>query len=185
MRKPRSDKKLSALSQEQQDKLWAWMGTPGLSYARIVTLVKAEFSLEISIRALSEWWEDRATEEQQERFLRATNIARDIGAQADSLPQITKALKSQLTQKAFEMSLSGSDVDDIKTLMSIVGGMNRDVLSEGALALEIDKFKNSLKSEQEKALDALFQDIKGNPEAVALFDQLRAAVMKTYDRKAD
>lgn len=141
MRKPRSDRKLNALTPEQADQLWALMGTPGMPYARIQNLVREKFGLAVSIRALSEWWETRAKEEQNARFLRAANVANDIGSQAEKLPQLTRALKSTLTQWAFDMALSGTDAEKIKSVMGIVGGMERAALDQAKLRLDVEKFQ--------------------------------------------
>lgn len=144
MRKLRSDRKLNALTSEQSDMLWVWMGQAGVSYSSIRTRVKKEFGLDVSIRALSEWWAARAKEEQGERFIRAAKVANNIGSQAKKLPMLTDALRSTLTQAAFDLALSGADATKIHKFMSIVGGIDRAALDRAKLRLDVDKFQTSV-----------------------------------------
>lgn len=144
MRKLRSDRKLNALTNDQADALWGWMGQPGISYAQIRSRVKKDFGMDVSIRALSEWWTARAKEEQGERFIRAAKVANNIGAQAKKLPMLTDALRSTLTQAAFDLALTGADASKIHTFMSIVGGIDRAALDRAKLRLDVEKFQTEI-----------------------------------------
>lgn len=151
MRKERSDKKLMQLTGEQSDQLWKWMGTPGLSYRRIVNLVKEHFDISVSTRALSEFFDERATEEAKNRMLRATRVADNLGATiSKKLPEINDALKAQLTQQAFELSLAGGDVETIETIMAIVGRMNMGQLNRDKIELDVEKFQQRIREYEEK-----------------------------------
>jgi hypothetical protein len=175
-RKPRPDKKLAALSEEQAAELFGWMRS-GASYAAIRLRVAKEFRLDVSTRALSEFWEERVTEETTERNLRAVGMADKFGdLLAEKLPTMTKALKADLTQKALELSLTGGDMKAVEAMMSIVGGMNAAELQRAKIQLDLEKFRESIKTQQEKALDALFADVRGNAVAEQLFFKFRDAV---------
>jgi len=162
-RKPRSDKKLGMLNPEQTQKVWAWMSTAGLSYLVIKDLIKKEFGIDTSSRALSEWWEERATEEAQERILRATRVADNLGAKvSEKLPEITEALKAQLTQQAFEIGLAGGDPKIIDTLMGIVGGINKAELDRAKIGIDVRKLEQRIREYEEKnaAARAALEGIK-------------------------
>lgn len=177
MKKRRPDRKIARLTEEQQDALWDALRTPGTTYASVKAMVAAKWRLDISIRALGAFWEERAAAEEQERYIRSANVARTIGDKAGKdLPQITDALKTQLTHAAFQLALSGGDEKRIQTFMDIVGGINKAELTKARIALELEKFKESLKTQQDKALDALFAEVKGNTQAEALFFKFRDAV---------
>ena len=163
MRKDRSDKKLNALDDEQRAQLWAWLNTAGLSYSTVRDLVAKEFGVATSTRALSEFWEERATEEAQERILRATRVADSLGAEVSAkLPEITDALKAQLTQKAFEAALAGSDEKTIATLMQIVGGINKAELDRAKIDIDVARLNQRVREYEEKnaAAKAALEGIK-------------------------
>ena len=122
----------------------------------------------MSIRALSEWWERRAKEENSERFIRAAKVANDIGTQAEKLPIITSALKSTLTQWAFDLALSGADPEKVKSIMSVVSGMDRAALDRSEL--ELAERKVALlekKAEQADAAARVTADAALTPEEKA------------------
>lgn len=151
MRKKRSDDKLTQLNAEQQTKLWDWMSTHGLSYMAIRNLVRTEFGVETSTRALSTWWEEKATEESTERNLRAVSVANNLGAQiSENLPQITNALKAQLTQRAFEVVQSGGDPKLIEAFMSVVGGINKAELDKAKITIDVKKLEQRVREYEEK-----------------------------------
>lgn len=150
MKKPRSDKKLAQLTDEQADTLFAWM-RGGLSYAEIRTAVAREFEIETSVRALSDWWEERVTAEEKARVLRAANVASSVGADLVArLPEITDALRGQLTQKAFEVALLGGDEKTIATLMGIVGDINKGELDRAKLTIDVKKLEQRVREYEEK-----------------------------------
>jgi len=175
-RKPRSDSKLAKLSGAQAEQLWAWMRS-GASYKTIVELVKSEFQVETSTRALSEWWEDRAEQESRELILRASNVADRVGEEyAQKIPQLEKAIKGSLMNSVFEAVATGADPKRIESLMNMVAAITQGELTKARLQLDLEKFRESIKTQQEKALDALFAEVRGNKQAEQLFLKFRDAV---------
>lgn len=153
-RKPRSDSKLAKLSGAQAEQLWAWMRS-GASYKTIVELVKSEFQVETSTRALSEWWEDRAELEAREQILRATNLADRVGKElGEKLPEMTKALQGQLTQKAFELGMTGADPKHIEQVMNIVGGIAKAELERAKVEIDTAKLHQRIREYEEKTAAA-------------------------------
>jgi len=176
-KKPRSDKKLEALSEDQADQLYLLMRVPGASLVDVKKIVLEKFSLDVSTRALSKFWREYTEQLNRERILRSARNADQFGAKlAERVPDIAKALKAQLMHIAFDAGMQGVDIKTIETIMNIVGGMDQAELTKARIALDMEKFRESLKTQQEKALDALFVDIRGNQEAEQLFFKFRDVV---------
>lgn len=82
------------------------------------------------------------------------------------------------SQIAFEQT--ALQLGDIKAFVNLRRLRN----SEKSLELEKQKFQESTKSAIEKGLDALHAECANNPEALALFEKFRAAVMKSVEGKS-
>ena len=58
---------------------------------------------------------------------------------------------------------------------------NKGVLEVRKLELERQKLAQKIKSDYEKGLDAIYEDIKDNAEALALFEQFKAVINKATE----
>lgn len=179
-RKPNPHKKLN-LGPEKRDQLIKLMRTPGMGYESIRVWIQKEWGISTSLRALSEFWEEETTRESEERITKAVVAANAIGNRADEVrPGIERALRATLSQAAFELLTAGADEKRVQTLVDMALNMDRTELARGNLELELKKLSESIKSSQEKGLDALFVEIRGNKEAEEFFQKLKAVVMKPF-----
>jgi hypothetical protein len=69
-------------------------------------------------------------------------------------------------------------------LAGIVGESAKLTLKKRELELNLEKFRQQTKADIEKGLDALLAEIKGNAEALQLFEKFKAAVLRSTEGKA-
>ena len=171
MSKPRSDAKLLNLDEKDQVQIFDWLRTIGYEKTRLK--VKEDFSIQTSIGALHNFYERRFEEMRRIRFMKASAAAQVIESEAeqDFSPQLAK-LFGQLAFEAGIDERRGAAEEWLK----LARGIKADMMKEDRFELEMRKFQESLKSAQEKALDALFEDIQGNAAAEQLFYQMRDAL---------
>jgi hypothetical protein len=113
---------------------------------------------------------------------------RDVVAVARATPgQFSEAALEAIEQKVFALALDPeSSAREVKGLAQIlmkrgdqeIRKRDQDLARE-RLADSRERWRESLKSAIDRGLDALYEDIAGNPEAEALFERLRAAVGKS------
>jgi hypothetical protein len=159
--KTRSDSKLAV----HEDFIFERLVDDNQSYQTVADAMKKELGISTSASALSiyysrnswRWRAERAAQQSTE-IEKALKVA-DFG----------EAKAKAIAQREFELAASNLSVKDLVSL-------KRVDQRERSLNLELEKLTNSLKTAQEKALDALFEDIKGNPKAEELFFQMRDAL---------
>lgn len=102
MKKPRSDSKLGALTDEQRELLAQWL-LSGMGYETAVCRVHAEWGIRTSVGALSAFWQAEVSPRLLSRRTRAAEAAGALVAQAAAAnPQLDAALRATLKQRAFE-----------------------------------------------------------------------------------
>lgn len=177
-RKPRADAKLRNLPSDQRTALTDWLVDEGMSYKDAKRRLKDEFGLSTSIGAIGDFW-------QKECFSLRFSKAR---SQADELVELMRESDSNfdevtlhaIGQRAFDLSVSKeANVQDLAALAKIMGDSARLQLQQRKLELDLDKWRAAAKTEIEKGLDALYDEIKGNPEAMELFGKMKAIVLKS------
>jgi len=172
MTKPRSDSKLFTLP--VADQLWIFELLKRVSYKAAQAAISAKLEIDVSIAVLSNAWKEWSRKELEERVLKSKGASDDVLELIDNPDQLDAALALALKQSAFEMVMQGGDPKTIKNFCTIL-------LNDQKLKHDIEKLTNALKTAQEKALDALFADIKGNPKAEKLFFQMRDALTGATD----
>lgn len=182
MPKPRADSKLASLPENQREMLRRWLVDENLSYAAARARLREDFGVETSERALSRFY---ATECFSDRFREAgefaDRVAESLRESPDKFDEATIAL---LKQKAFERAVAkDGNLKELQILANILGDTARLKLKRDELTLNLEKFRQAVKSDIEKGLDALFAEIKGNAAAEALFAKLKAAVLQSVDGK--
>jgi len=186
MRKPRTDSTLDYLPEDQAEQLMEWI-LGRVPYRAIAERMREEYGVETSIRALSKYWQKWGSEHWKARRQDALAMARDVVEDAKASPgQFSEAALEAIEQKVFALALDPeSSAREVKGLAQIL--MKRgdqeirkrdQELARERLADSRERWRESLKSSIDRGLDALFDDIAGNPEAEALFERLRAAVSK-------
>jgi len=187
MRKPRTDSTLDYLPDDQGEQLMEWI-LGRVPYRAIVTRMQEEYGVVTSIRALSAYWRKWGAEHWKARRQDALAMARDVVADARATPgQFSEAALEAIEQKVFALALDPeSSAREVKGLAQIlmkrgdqeIRKRDQDLARE-RLADSRERWRESLKSAIDRGLDALYEDIAGNPEAEALFERLRAAVGKS------
>ena len=179
-KKPRCDSKLKNLPEDQQVQIFDWLRSIG--YAKTKVKVEEEFGIITSLGSLCDFKDYRFELEQKIRVMQAAKAARIIesDAEQDFSPQLAK-LFGQLAFEAGIDERRGAAEEWLK----LARGIKADMMKEDRFQLEMRKFQESLKSAQEKALDALFEDIQGNAEAEQLFYQMRDALTAATEDAAN
>lgn len=161
-RKPRSDSKLDALSEEQQAQLAEWLAVENLSYAAAKEKVREEFGVSTSVAALQSFYS---------RFAAPWKYARSKEA-ADSFAELMAGNYDEATIKAAKQlafdSLSSPtpDLKAAKTLLKIVGDSAKLKISQDKLTLDGRKVALlEKKAAQADAAEGVTRDETLTPEA--------------------
>jgi hypothetical protein len=171
-RKPRADSALKTLPLEAQEALFALLRKT--SYEKALPIVAKEFGVRTSSGALSQFFSWYPL---SRRLEQAKSFADTITAQIKANPALNLDAEkvSAVGQIAFEAQALAEQ--DPKLFVAL----RRLRVSEKTFELEEEKFRETMKSSVEKGLDALQQEIKGNAEALALFERLKASVLKSME----
>lgn len=174
MRKTRPDSVLKNLPEDQQKAIVEF--AKGHTVARTV-----EYCNELGVttsrsavsRFLGDWYVTRDLEE-------ARDFADRLREDLENVPQLKGHDDSimRIAQRHFELQAMKNR--DAKLFM----GLRRWSVAERNLDLEIQKYRDSLKSDLEKALDAFAEEVRGNVEAEALVKKLQALMVKTVEAAA-
>ena len=176
MAKPRGDSKLARLSEHIREQLDAWLVVDNLTYDQVREKLHMDFNVETSNRALSVYYSEELFEVRNKR---AADLADRVAASLEANPdKFDLATITAVRQRAFNLAVAdGGSVKDLAILAGILGDSAKLKLKRDELALSLERFRQQVKTDVEKGLDALFAEIKGNTEAEALFGKLKAAVM--------
>jgi hypothetical protein len=174
-RKPRGDSKLDALPPEQQERLSEWLTVENLTYAEAQARVREEMGVSTSRSALASFYGRVAA---PWKYARARGVAENLAGLAEG--KFDEASIKVAKQLAFD-ALSGPqpDLKAAKTLFKVVGDSAKLKLQARELELSIEKFREAVKGDVDRGLDALHAEVKGNPEALELFQRFRAVVLKS------
>jgi len=181
--KPRSDAKLKSLPPHQREMLVRWLAEENVSYVNAKKRLEEDFGVATSIGALSnfyatECWQ-RSSAQAREFADEAVRLAKGAGSDFDT------ATLALIQERAFVMARTkGSDVKDLATLATIIGDSARLRLKQRELELNLEKFRQTVKSDIDKGLDALHAEIKGNAQALQLFEKFKAAILASTEGKS-
>jgi hypothetical protein len=160
-RKPRSDSKLDALSEEQHVTLAEWLTIENVSYADAKARVLDQFGVSTSVAALQSFFS---------RFAAPWKYARAAG-EADSFADLMEgkfdaATIKKAKQLAFDaMSGPRPDLKAAKALLKIVGDSAKLSLAQEKLSLDARKVKIlEAKAAQADAAKAVTSDESLTPE---------------------
>lgn len=175
LKKPRPDAKLLGLSEAQQMQLSDWMLTPGLSYAKIKALIKADFGVSTSAAALSCYYTQFVSQELLRRRARIVSVCDQFTSEAQRSPgTMDRATIDAIAQKAFELSISpGADPDDLQKMMTLILKARDQDLKGEALKLQTRRLE-LLEAERTQVKDKLTKIVeKGglSPEALKEIEQ--------------
>jgi len=177
-RKPRSDAKLKSLPPHQRELLIRWLVDENLAYDKAKERLEEDFGVETSIGALSEFYRTECfTLRSSEAKAFAEHVVETAQQDGDKYDEATLAI---IRQRAFEIAYArDGKMDDLEVLARIIGDSRKHALKERQLEFSREKFRQQIKSDIEKGLDALHAEIKGNKAALQLFEKLKAVVMQS------
>lgn len=167
-RKPRTDCKPLQLSAEDQQKAFAFLKE--LGYVRGRIKIAEECGQLFSVGALHNAYQHWIAEEADNRILQAVAGADSIiGAAADNLPRIDKAMEAALKQTAFEAVLN----KDVPTMQKLVGALmriQRQELDSRQLDLRTKQYETQIEAAK-ASLNKAKRDGGMTPEAIAAMEE--------------
>lgn len=137
----------------------------------VVSMIEEDYGVDTSPAALTGFWQRFVTPFLAEKGMRSGALARRLSETVDQ-DGVVKAVLGEIKQRTFEV-LSTPNPDS-----SEVAKLGKLILTARGQDMEKEKIENSMKSKIEIGLDALFEDIKGDDQAEALFEALKEAVSK-------
>lgn len=172
MRKDRTDSPLDALTEAQQDELFAVLQhTP---YGKAVEWVQTAQGIATSVGSLARWWKRqsrRRLREQVRRGIQASAAFDSVVDNATLDDRMSKALKDGFFRLLAE--------NDPKTALDFA----QTAIAAGTLDAQRDNIQIKREESErrrnkalENGLQALFEEIKGNARAEALIAELRQTV---------
>jgi hypothetical protein len=182
MDKPRSDAKLLNLPPEAQDRIYTWL-TEGVGekcdkgYKAVVRQIWLDLNIRTSEAALSTFWRKVVSP----RLLRrSAEWAQDLNHAAEGLGlKFEGAALAACQQQAFElMATPGTNPKTVISFFKALLSAQKLSLQRESLAFERDKFKTAIATKIDLGLAELFEEIKSNPEALELFERMKACVRK-------
>lgn len=183
MPKRRGDSKLARLPEHIREQLDHWLTVENLTYTAIREKLHLDFDVETGERALSIYYTEELFEVRNKRAADfADRVAASLVANPDKFDIATIAA---VRQRAFNLAVAeDGDVKDLAILAGILGDTAKLKLKREELALSLERFRQQVKDDVEKGLDALHAEIAGNDDAETLFERLKAAVMQSVQGKA-
>lgn len=178
MRKPRGDSTLKILPEERQREIVEHAAGHTLAETRVWL---AADGIETSSAALSgflSWWHLR----HQFKSWEADAVTM-IDLLRQKRPDLPEGDLQGYANEFFQ--LKAIKENDSETWLAFASARHRALMDKAKLEqrereLEFDKekFRQSIKSNIERGLDALFEEIKANPQAVELFGRMKEIVAK-------
>ena len=180
-RRPQAWEIAGGLTEPQIWQAFAWARS--LGYRKAAELIAKEFNIAApSPAAMCEFYDYYGIQERSATIHRAAADAASIRALAQGHGPLNDALAATLEQEASSAILAGNDPDRMRLLVGLALKARQAVNSERSLELEIQKYRDNVKSAVERGLDALAEEIKGNADAMAIYARFRAAVSEQVDR---
>lgn len=168
-RKARGDSKLDTLPLEKKKELIDGL-VCGWTYAAAQEWLSAECGVSVSGSAWTPFYGRHVEPILQDIKNFALMSAQSLSDQADATRVFTEATKAAFVENAYQLMRSpGADAEEKRKWMETL-------IKDAASNRDDRKLSMASKGQIEKGLDALFEEIKGNKKAEALFAQLREAV---------
>ncbi len=169
---------------EQQAQLAEWLLSGMPYHVARETIAKAPpDGFGVTLRSLSsftKFWEVVCVTHLLRRRQRSVDTAKQVAEEAKANPgQFDAATIDALKQAAFDMASSPQcNPKDVKAIFSLVLKARAQDQTSEQMNLEREKFRETIKTNIEKALDAFYEEIKNNASALQIFQQLRAVMVK-------
>lgn len=171
-KKPRADSKLKNLPENIQEGFWLLLHpsdaeTPAYTLEDLGGEIFDKHQISVGLSTLSEWRSWYALKRRMEQAAERADQARlELAKSGEFTPEdIERVAQTVFTAE----TLQAGDVEAYVKLAKLNLARTKQMLDR-------DKLTAASKGQIEKGLDALFEEIKGNKKAEALFAQLREAV---------
>lgn len=168
----RSDAKLKNLPKEDLDELWLMRhpvdGKKPWKLAKVQTEIPLRYGVTVAMSSLSEFYAWLRQKRETEAAIKAAEQAKlqYLNANPDASPESLNAVAQMIfTNKAMQTG-------DADMWVKVAGVMERRKARE----FNEKKFQAAIKSKLEAGLDALFEEIKGNEKAEAIFANLKGVL---------
>ncbi len=168
--KPRSDSLHALLKSGQRDELVRLLAD-GAGYREVIDWLQTDCGVKTSLASLSAFYRKTVLPVIEERRTFAALKAEAIvsGAGAVDWDAASMELVRQMTFKM--LSSPDFDPETVEKFLKVqLKGRDQDIARE--------KLSAAAKTKIESGMDALFAEIKGNPKAEKLFQQLQEAVAR-------
>lgn len=175
MKQPRADAKLKNLPEDAQEALWRLRHPSEGEDRKPLTLeelqceVPLRYGFTVSLASLSEWHNWYALKQGINNAQARAEQLRAEMAQSGSFT----AEQIERAGQVYFMSQAVGDGDPKTFFLMAKIGLQREQQS-----LEREKLSAATRSKIDAGLDALYEEIKGNPRAEKLFAELREVVSK-------
>lgn len=164
----------------QQAQLAEWL-LGGMLYSEAQKQVKDQFGIEVkSLKSFSHFWEEVCVPALLRRRSQAVQTAESIAQEMQSRPgRFDQPTVDAIKQKAFELAISPqSHPKDVKALFMLLQKARDQEIKVQQIELERDKFKETIRSNIDRGLEALYLEIKSSQVAREIFEKLKNVVMK-------
>lgn len=182
--KPRSDSKVATLlnkNPELRAEVVRRLSEENQSFKDVATWLKDD-GHNISATALHDWYSLHSWKVSAASAREVANQAREDASAKTDYNEATLAL---VHERAYILARTkGASVKDLAMLADIIGESAKLTLKKRELELSFEKHRETVKTNIEKGLDALYAEIKGNAEALALFQKFKAAVLGATEGKS-
>lgn len=179
--KPRSDSKVARLPEETRAEIVRRLAEENQSFKEVSAWLKDD-GISISATALHDWYSVHSWKISAASARQVADQARDDAAASGDYDAATLAL---VKERAYILARTkGASVKDLAMLADIIGESAKLTLKKRELELNFEKHRETVKTNIEKGLDALHAEIKGNAEALALFQKFKAAVMRSAEGRS-
>lgn len=182
--KPRSDSKVATLfskNPELRVEVVRRLSEENQSFKEVSSWLKDDGHI-ISATALHDWYSVHSWKTNVES---ARSVAEQVRADAAASGDYDEATLALVKERAYVLARTkGASVKDLAILAGIIGDSVIEKRKNRELDLNIQKFRQTVKADIDKGLDALHAEIKGNDEALALFQKFKAAVLRSAEGKS-
>ena len=182
--KARGDSKLdgptadgTGLTDEARAQLCEWLTVENLTYAKARTRLRDKFGVSTTVSALSSFFGNVAL---PWKYARDHKLAQTLAQLEEG--KFQPAMRKHSERLAFQITTSNRvDVKTLKALVKMITDGEKIELQKQTLTLAIERFRESVKDDVTKGLEALFAEIKGNAEALALFEKFKSCAQRSIE----
>lgn len=167
MKKPRGEAILKNAHDKLQSDLWEF--TRHTTFKKAAAWLLEEHGIKVGETTLHHWY---SWYPESITLRTAATLSDQLETALKKEPELIKTAQQarRIAEINFEL-LAARDMDP-----ALFSALRKGELERARLQLEREKHEWSKKTDAEKGLDALHEEIKGNPEALQHFEKLKVAL---------